>query len=185
MHVLAFEGAFAGRERLTNRFVVPGEKFVGGHVDIEPGQPGRLMRGRFEAADHATEINPRRMRTETAANPVANVRNRFDVKPSLFTNLANDGLHSHLPDLECPPRQLPAKEITPNRKQELPRGAISKDHGLGDHERPRFADARGYESPPGDRRVNLESAPESPCTTAFPDGCASPARSDRHIRRHR
>lgn len=109
MPILAFKGSLSRRKRDTKRFAIPREEFIGGLVDIEPGQPRRLMRGCFDPANHATEINTRRMRTKTPADPIANVLDGFDVEPGLLSNLANDGLHGRLPRLERPPRQLPAE----------------------------------------------------------------------------
>jgi hypothetical protein len=75
------------------------------------------------------------MRTEASANPVANVRDRFDIEARLFANLANNGLHRRLPRLEGPAGQLPAEEIASDRQQDLARRTLTKDHRLGDHQR--------------------------------------------------
>jgi len=92
LYIVTFEGCIAGRERFPKRFVIPGEESIGRRVDIEPGESGRFMRRRFDAAYDAAEIDTRRMRTKTPANPITNMGHRFDFEPRFLANFADDGL---------------------------------------------------------------------------------------------
>ena len=102
LHILAYKRSLARRERSTKRVVVPRKESIGGLLDIEPDQPRRLMRGGFDPTDHPTEIDPGRMRTKSATNPVTNVAHRFDIESRLFANLANHGLLRRFPRFERP-----------------------------------------------------------------------------------
>ena len=175
LYVVAFDGGITGSERGTKRFVIPREEPIGKRIDVEPRESRRLVRRRLDTPSNATQIDASPVRTKASANPIAHMAHEFDVEAGLFPNLTLDGLLRRLARLDCAPRQFPAEEITPNRKQDLSRRAIPENHGLRDHERFSFAHMRGDESPPGDRRVLANSAPKTSGSTPLPDRRIGPA----------